>query len=46
MSMSFCIVFAAMFALMFARQLSTWHVCLRCGGRGEHRRDCPLKEDT
>lgn len=21
------------------------HPCLKCGGRGAHRTDCPLKED-
>lgn len=38
------VVFAALLALYVAHWFhGNEHTCLRCGGKGAHRDDCPLR---
>jgi hypothetical protein len=40
-SLAFLLSLAALWSLF-----QTQSVCVRCGGRGGHRRDCPLDEHS
>lgn len=40
-----CAVVAGFLALVCLRNLYDLAVCVQCGGRGRHRRGCPLSDE-